>query len=114
MVMAISLMACQPKEDSKVDSKAENNKQRRRGFFGLGTKCQYTGLYVAGRRLLQRTDLNVKIVQPSEDSASTLVANNRADFGIYFQPNMTSRLEKGCQLQQLPLFCSITQQAYCR
>lgn len=97
MVMAISLMACQPKEDSKVDSKAENNKLTDvMVSLDWVPNTNHTGLYVAQEKgYFKEQGLNVKIVQPSEDSASTLVANNRADFGIYFQPNMTSRLEKG-------------------
>ena len=97
MGMAISLMACQPKEDSKVDSKAENNKLTDVVVsLDWVPNTNHTGLYVAQEKgYFKEQGLNVKIVQPSEDSASTLVANNRADFGIYFQPNMTSRLEKG-------------------
>ena len=90
-------MACQPKEDSKVDSKAENNKLKDVVVsLDWVPNTNHTGLYVAQEKgYFKEQGLNVKIVQPSEDSASTLVANNRADFGIYFQPNMTSRLEKG-------------------
>ncbi|WP_353888186.1 ABC transporter substrate-binding protein [uncultured Psychrobacter sp.] len=90
-------MACQPKEDSKVDSKAENNKLTDVVVsLDWVPNTNHTGLYVAQEKgYFKEQGLNVKIVQPSEDSASTLVANNRADFGIYFQPNMTSRLEKG-------------------
>ena len=97
MGMAISLMACQPKEDSKVDLKAENNKLTDVVVsLDWVPNTNHTGLYVAQEKgYFKEQGLNVKIVQPSEDSASTLVANNRADFGIYFQPNMTSRLEKG-------------------
>ena len=97
MGMVISLMACQPKEDSKVDSKAENNKLTDvMVSLDWVPNTNHTGLYVAQEKgYFKEQGLNVKIVQPSEDSASTLVANNRADFGIYFQPNMTSRLEKG-------------------
>ena len=97
MGMVISLIACQPKEDSKVDSKAENNKLTDVVVsLDWVPNTNHTGLYVAQEKgYFKEQGLNVKIVQPSEDSASTLVANNRADFGIYFQPNMTSRLEKG-------------------
>lgn len=56
----------------------------------------HTGLYVAqDLGYFTEQGLNVSIVQPSEDSSSAIVANNRADFGIYFQPNMIKRLEKG-------------------
>lgn len=56
----------------------------------------HTGLYVALENgYFKNQGFDVKIVQPSEDSASTLVANNRADLGVYFQPNMVKRLNKG-------------------
>lgn len=55
----------------------------------------HTGLYVAQELgYFAEEGLQVKIVQPSEDSAATLVANNRADFGVYFQPNLPKRLNK--------------------
>lgn len=56
----------------------------------------HTGLYVA-RELgyFAENGLKVNIVQPSEDSGATLVANKRADLGVYFQPNMAKRLNKG-------------------
>lgn len=56
----------------------------------------HTGLYVAlDQGYFQKAGFDAKIVQPSEDSTSTLVANKRADFGVYFQPNMVKRLNKG-------------------
>ncbi|MFC0819566.1 ABC transporter substrate-binding protein [Moraxella marmotae] len=56
----------------------------------------HTGLYVAlDQGYLSKAGFDAKIVQPSEDSTSTLVANKRADFGVYFQPNMVKRLNKG-------------------
>lgn len=56
----------------------------------------HTGLYVAkDLGYFKNQGFEVNIVQPSEDSAATLVANDRADFGVYFQPNMVKRLNKG-------------------
>lgn len=56
----------------------------------------HTGLYVAlDQGYFAKQGFDAKIVQPSEDSTSTLVANQRADFGVYFQPNMVKRLNKG-------------------
>lgn len=92
-IMAISLAACQPK--------AESAKQGDEGLTEVVISLDWvpntnhTGLYVAQEKgYFKDQGLAVKIVQPSEDSASTLVANNRADFGVYFQSNMTSRLAK--------------------
>lgn len=56
----------------------------------------HTGLYVAlDKGYFAEQGFDAKIVQPSEDSTSTLVANGRADLGVYFQPNMVKRLNKG-------------------
>lgn len=56
----------------------------------------HTGLYVAlDQGYFAKQGFDAKIVQPSEDSTSALVANQRADLGVYFQPNMVKRLNKG-------------------
>lgn len=56
----------------------------------------HTGLYVAlDQGYFAKAGFDAKIVQPSEDSTSTLVSTKRADLGVYFQPNMVKRLNKG-------------------
>lgn len=90
-------MGCQSKEDSKADTESAED-QLKEIVISLDwvPNTNHTGLYVAQEKgYFKEQGLEAKIVQPSEDSASTLVAHNRADFGIYFQPNMTSRLAKG-------------------
>lgn len=92
-IMAISLAACQP----KADSAKQGDEGLTEVVISLDwvPNTNHTGLYVAQEKgYFKDQGLAVKIVQPSEDSASTLVANNRADFGVYFQSNMTSRLAK--------------------
>ena len=50
----------------------------------------HTGLYVALENgYFEQEGLNVKIVQPSEGGASTLVATEKADFGISYQEEVT-------------------------
>lgn len=96
-VMALSLMACQPKETS-TKAASDTTDALTQVVISLDwvPNTNHTGLYVAqDKGYFKEQGLEVQIVQPSEDSASTLVANDRADFGIYFQPNMVSRLEKG-------------------
>ncbi|WP_296405189.1 ABC transporter substrate-binding protein [Psychrobacter sp.] len=95
--MTMSLMACQPKKESSSGaSKAEESMTNVVISLDWVPNTNHTGLYVAQEKgYFKEQGLDVQIVQPSEDSASTLVANDRADFGIYFQPNMVSRLEKG-------------------
>lgn len=89
------LTACQPKDDASVKSGADNELTEVVISLDWVPNTNHTGLYVAQEKgYFADQGLDVKIVQPSEDSASTLVANNRADFGIYFQSNMASRLAK--------------------
>lgn len=50
----------------------------------------HTGLYVALENgYFKDEGLNVKIVQPSEGGAATLVATGKADFGISYQEEVT-------------------------
>ncbi|MGL6108318.1 ABC transporter substrate-binding protein [Romboutsia sp.] len=50
----------------------------------------HTGLYVALENgYFKEEGLNVKIVQPSEGSAPTLVATGKGDFGISYQEELT-------------------------
>lgn len=98
------LTACQPKTDSTASStEADNNANNANDTaktelvisLDWVPNTNHTGLYVAqDKGYFAEEGLEVKIVQPSEDSASTLVATNRADLGIYFQPNMVSKLVK--------------------
>lgn len=56
----------------------------------------HTGLYVAvDQGYFAKQGFDVSIVQPSEESSSTLVAMQKADLGVYFQPNMVKRLKRG-------------------
>lgn len=92
---SFSIMACQPKVENTA---ATDNADKLTDFvicLDWVPNTNHTGLYVALENgYFDEQGLNVKIVQPSEDSASTLVAHKRADFGIYFQPNMVKKLEK--------------------
>lgn len=102
MALLILLTGCQPKADNTAtDSNAShaNNSVTDKTELVISLdwvpNTNHTGLYVAqDKGYFAEEGLDVKIVQPSEDSASTLVATNRADLGIYFQPNMVKKLVK--------------------
>lgn len=88
---ALCLLSCQPSNDTKTTPLDEL-------VIALDwtPNTNHTGLYVAlDKGYFAEQGFDVKIVQPSEDSTSTLVANNRTDLGVYFQPNMVKRLNKG-------------------
>lgn len=104
VALLMLLTACQPKSDStvtndKTDNQANNANDTAKTELVISLdwvpNTNHTGLYVAqDKGYFAEEGLEVKIVQPSEDSASTLVATNRADLGIYFQPNMVKKLVK--------------------
>ena len=90
-VLGLSLSAC-----SKDQSVNEPKLQELIIALDWVPNTNHTGLYVAlDQGYFKEAGFDAKIVQPSEDSTSTLVANQRADFGVYFQPNMVKRLNKG-------------------
>lgn len=90
-VLGLSLNAC-----SKDQSGNEPKLQELIIALDWVPNTNHTGLYVAlDQGYFKEAGFDAKIVQPSEDSTSTLVANKRADFGVYFQPNMVKRLNKG-------------------
>lgn len=90
-VLSLSLNAC-----SKDQSVNEPKLQELIIALDWVPNTNHTGLYVAlDQGYFKEAGFDAKIVQPSEDSTSTLVANKRADFGVYFQPNMVKRLNKG-------------------
>lgn len=86
-------LAC---SDQKVQKDNQSQLQELIIALDWTPNTNHTGLYVAlDQGYFINQGFDVKIVQPSEDSTSTLVANNRADLGVYFQPNMVKRLKKG-------------------
>lgn len=94
-VLALSLLACQPQGSDSADRASADGSTDFVISLDWVPNTNHTGLYVALENgYFAQQGLNVKIVQPSEDSASTLVANKRADFGVYFQPNMVKRLTR--------------------
>lgn len=94
-LMSAGLFACQ-KQESKQAAQAEQPLQELIIALDWVPNTNHTGLYVAlDQGYFAKQGFDAKIVQPSEDSTSTLVANQRADFGVYFQPNMVKRLNKG-------------------
>ncbi len=100
-MVTITLSGCQPNQATQDNQAITDNAQDaalQELVIALDwvPNTNHTGLYVALEQgYFAKQGFDVKIVQPSEDSASTLVASNRADFGVYFQPNMVKRLKKG-------------------
>lgn len=91
------LSACNPPPSAEQSTTQQSDsKQTLTIALDWVPNTNHTGLYVAKELgYFDQQGFDVKIVQPSEDSSSTLVSSNRADLGIYFQPNMVKRLKKG-------------------
>lgn len=52
----------------------------------------HTGIFVAkDLGYFKDEGINIDIVQPEKDSAASIVGTGKAEFGIYFQPNMIKR-----------------------
>lgn len=108
LAMGVSLLLAGCGENKPAETKAETKTETQAEAKDDGKleeliialdwvpNTNHTGLYVAKELgYFENQGFDAKIVQPSEDSTSTLVANERADLGVYFQPNMVKRLVKG-------------------
>nr|WP_317332857.1 ABC transporter substrate-binding protein [uncultured Romboutsia sp.] len=79
------LSGCSKKEDNSSDGLKDVTM-----VLDWTPNTNHTGLYVALENgYFEDEGLNVKIVQPSEGSAATLVATGKADFGISYQEEVT-------------------------
>ena len=75
---------------SKKEDKSSEGLQDVTMVLDWTPNTNHTGLYVALENgYFKDEGLNVKIVQPSEGGAATLVATGRADFGISYQEEVT-------------------------
>ncbi|MBS9784518.1 MAG: ABC transporter substrate-binding protein [Oceanivirga sp.] len=82
---------------STNNDNVKENKELKEITFVLDwtPNTNHTGIYVAKEKgFFEENGLKVNIVQPSEDSSSTIVAVGKAEFGVYFQPNMIGKLQK--------------------
>lgn len=99
VVLALFITACgQQPAPNTAQSSAEPTPALEELVIALDwvPNTNHTGLYVALEQgFFAKHGFDAKIVQPSEDSSSKIVAAGRADLGIYFQPNMVKRLKKG-------------------
>ncbi len=98
-VLALSVCGCGSKdvtapsteentEEATDDSTAAENSELKDITFVLDwtPNTNHTGLYVAQKLgYFEEAGLNVTIVQPPEDGATTMVASGQAQFGIDFQ-----------------------------
>lgn len=81
------LFSCSNKEDSNLKEITL--------VLDWTPNTNHTGIYVADELgYFKEEGLKVNIVQPAEDSSASIVGSGRAEFGVYFQPNMVKRLLK--------------------
>lgn len=92
----------QPKEHAAVETKEEKKEEEKPAekekltiVLDWVPNTNHTGLYVAkDNGYFAEENLEVEIVQPADESSSGIVGAGKAQFGIYFQPNMVKRLFK--------------------
>ncbi|MDO4426680.1 MAG: ABC transporter substrate-binding protein [Moraxella sp.] len=93
--VSVALVGCTNNQETAT-AKADGSLETLVIALDWVPNTNHTGLYVAlDQGYFKQAGFDAKIVQPSEDSTSTLVSTKRADFGVYFQPNMVKRLNKG-------------------
>lgn len=93
--LAVGLFACTNTPESS------NNESLKKVDFILDwtPNTNHTGLFVAKEKgYLKEVGIDLDIKQPSEDSTSDLIINNKAPFGIYFQDTMASKLSKNAPI----------------
>lgn len=86
-VSSLLLVGCSA--TPKKDETKEKDLKKITFVLDWTPNTNHTGLYVAKEKgYYQEMGLDVEIVQPSDDSASMIVANGKADFGITAQDSM--------------------------
>lgn len=94
--------AKKPMEDKMEEKKEQDKEQepkteKEKLTFVLDwvPNTNHTGLFVAkDKGYFAEENLEVEIIQPAEDSSSSIVGSGKAELGVYFQPNMVKRLLK--------------------
>ncbi len=85
------------KKEEKTTEKTTEKKEIQKLTLVLDwvPNTNHTGIFVAkDLGYFAEEGIEMEIVQPAEDSSSVIVGSGRAEFGIYFQPNMVKRLLK--------------------
>lgn len=95
MLLTFSLTACGGSSDTKKasdDAKKEVKSEKSTDItvvLDWTPNTNHTGLYVALKNdYYKEAGLNVKIVQPPDDGATSLVASGKAQFGVGFQDSL--------------------------
>ena len=79
---------CSNKNDTK--QKGSSDLEKVTVVLDWTPNTNHTGLYVAlDKGYYKEQGLDVKIVQPSDGSATTIVATGKADFGVSYQDDVT-------------------------
>lgn len=83
------------KEENKEEVKKEMPLTKLTFVLDWVPNTNHTGLFVASDKgYFAEEGLEMDIVQPADDSSSSIVGAGKAEFGVYFQPNMVKKLVK--------------------
>ncbi|MBU5292473.1 ABC transporter substrate-binding protein [Anaerosalibacter bizertensis] len=90
LIITLVFSGCSP-QNSENKEKAELEKTK--VILDWTPNTNHTGLYVALEKGYYKDEgLDVEIVQPSEDSSTTLIATENGDFGVTYQEDVTYAL----------------------
>jgi ABC-type nitrate/sulfonate/bicarbonate transport system substrate-binding protein len=90
-VLTMSVLSgCSNKNENNVANKEESKNEKVTMVLDWTPNTNHTGLFVALENGYYKEEgLDVEIVQPSEGGAATLVATQKAEFGISYQEEVT-------------------------
>ncbi|WP_455539461.1 ABC transporter substrate-binding protein [Terrisporobacter sp.] len=81
---------CSSKNSNKEKKNSSSNLEKVTVVLDWTPNTNHTGLYVAlDKGYYKEQGLDVEIIQPSDGSASTLVATGKGDFGVSYQEDVT-------------------------
>ena len=92
IVLSLSLTGCQ--NENKGNSDDENKESKKVTLIlDYVPNTNHTGFYVAkDKGWFQEEGLDVEIIEPGDNTVSTLIATGKGDFGISFQEDVTYAL----------------------
>lgn len=87
LTLGAVIVGCAPKEETKGN---DSDLKKITVVLDYTPNTNHTGLYVAkDNGYYKEQGLDVDIVQPPENGAATLVATDKADFGVSYQEEIT-------------------------
>ncbi|MEO3944610.1 ABC transporter substrate-binding protein [Gorillibacterium sp. CAU 1737] len=102
LALMVALSACGAKDDAGSSSASQKPLKEIKVVLDWTPNTNHTGLYVAKEKgYYQEQGLDVKIIQPGEAGADSMVASGEVPFGIGYQEGLTYARTEGIPLVSL-------------